>query len=92
MPWHPGREVTVTIAQGAASLFSVARVGPLPPGALMDTPDQELPWSLSNGQWRIALQLTALGCPALHLTATFDVSPVDGFPSQAIAWAELTLS
>jgi hypothetical protein len=90
MFWHPGRETAATIAQGAAKLISVARVGPLPPGAVMNTPDQDLPWTLFNGQWRVKLELTALGYPAVHLTATFSVSPARGFLAQAIEWLQLT--
>lgn len=87
--WHPSREVSTTIAQGASSLINIGRVGPLPPGALMDTPDQDLPWTLPNGQWRVELQLTAQGYSALHLTATFNVSPANGSPVQRIEWLAL---
>lgn len=87
--WYPADEIEATIAQGAANLINLARVGPLPSAALMDTPDQELPWTLFNGEWRVGLELTAPGYSALHLTATFSVSPADGFPAQAIEWLEL---
>jgi hypothetical protein len=89
--WHPSREISATVAQGASSLINVSRVGPLPPGAIMDTPDQDLPWTLPFGQWQVKLQLTARGYPALHLTALFHVSPADGFPVQRIEWLALTI-
>lgn len=90
--WHPARQVSATIAQGASNLINVARAGPLPTSALMETPDQRLPWSLPDGQWRVELQLTAKGHPALFITATFDVSPADGIPVQDLEWLTLTTS
>lgn len=90
--WHPGRAISTTIAQGASSLISVARTGPMPPGAVMDTPDCDLPWSLPDGQWRVDLQLTATGYPALLITATFNVSPSSGFPTQTVEWLELNIA
>ena len=89
--WHP-RQVSTTIAQGASNLINVARAGPLPPGALMDTPDLELPWSLPDGHWQVELQLTAMGYLALLITATFNVSPTNGFPIQRLEWLTLTPS
>jgi hypothetical protein len=89
--WHPSREVSATVAQGASSLINMSRVGPVPPGAIMDTPDQDLPWALPNGQWQVELQLTARRYPALHLIALFQVSPADGFPVQSIEWLALTM-
>lgn len=56
----------------------------------MDTPDQDLPWSLPNGKWQVELQLTARRYPALNLVALFRVSPADGFPVQRIEWLTLT--
>jgi hypothetical protein len=58
----------------------------------MDTPDLTLPWSLANGQWQVELQLTATGYPALLITATFSVSPAEGFPVQSLEWLTLTAS
>ena len=88
--WHPSCEISTTIAQGASNLINVGRVGPLPTGAIMDIPDQDLPWSLPNGQWQVELQLTAQGYPALHLTASFNVSPANSFSVQCIEWLTLT--
>jgi hypothetical protein len=88
--WHPSREAATTVMQGAANLISVGRVGPLPPGAVMDTPDQDLPWVLPNGIWQVELQLTARRYPALHLTASFHVSKASSFPGQRIEWVTLT--
>lgn len=88
--WHPSREASATITQGASDFINVGRVGPYPPGAVMETPDQDLPWTLPNGQWQVELQLTARGYPALYLTALFDVSPANGFPAQHIEWRTLT--
>ncbi len=90
--WHPARQVSSTIAQGASNLINVARAGPLPPGALMDTPDLDLPWSLPDGQYQVELQFTATGYPALLVTARFNVSPADGFPIQRLEWLTLTAS
>lgn len=88
--WHPSREISTTVPQGSSSFINVGRVGPLPPGAIMDTPDQDLPWVLPNGQWQVELQLTAQGHPALYLTASFAVSPANGFPTQRIEWVTVT--
>jgi hypothetical protein len=88
--WHPARRASTTISEGASGFISVARTGPLPPGALMDSPDQELPWTLPDGDWRLDLQLTATGFPAMAITATFTVSPADGFPVQRLDWLTLT--
>jgi hypothetical protein len=65
--WHPSREVSITIAQGASGLINICRTGPMPPGAVMETPDQDLPWTLPDGQWEVHLRLTARRYPALHL-------------------------
>ena len=54
----------------------------MPPGAVMETPDQDLPWTVPDGQWEVHLQLTARRYPVLCLTASFSVSPADGFPAQ----------
>jgi len=88
--WHPARQASATIAQGGSNFINVARTGPMPPGALMDTPDHELPWTLPDGQWQVDLQLTATGYPAMAITATFNVSRAHGFPVQSLEW--LTLS
>ena len=55
----------------------------------METPDQDLPWTLPNGQWEIHLQLTARRYPVLYLTATFRVSPASNFHRQNIEWLTL---
>ena len=88
--WHPSREASATLAQGASNLINLGRAGPMPPAAIMDTPDQDLPWTLPNGQWQVELQLTARRYPALHVTASFNVSPANGFPVQRIEWLTLT--
>lgn len=90
--WYPARQTSPMIAQGASNLINVARVGPLPHGVVMDTPDLDLPWSLPDGQWQVELQLTAKGYPALRITAMFKVSPADGFPIQGLEWLTLTSS
>lgn len=90
--WYPARQTAATIAEGASSLINVARSGPLPTSALMETPDQKFPWSLPDGQWRVELQLTAKGYPALFITATFSVSPTDGSLVKGIEWLALTAS
>ncbi|MDQ2874512.1 MAG: hypothetical protein M3Y33_06780 [Actinomycetota bacterium] len=87
--WHPSRDLSATIAQAASGFIVISRTGPLPPGAIMETPDQDLPWTLANGQWQVELQVTANGHPALHLSASFSVSPADGFPIQRIEWVTL---
>jgi len=56
----------------------------------METTDQDLPWTVPDGQWEVHLQLTARRYPALYLTASFSVSPADGFPAQYIEWLTLT--
>jgi len=87
--WHPSREVSATITQGASGLINTGRTGPVPFHAVMETPDQDLPWTLPDGQWELQLQLTARRHPALHLTASFSVSPADGFPVQHLEWLAL---
>lgn len=89
--WHPARQVWCAIAKGASNLINIARVGPLPPSAVMDTPDLDLPWSLPNGRYQVGLQFTAKGCPARLATATFNVSSADGFPLQRLEWLMLTV-
>jgi hypothetical protein len=89
--WHPHRTSQINIAQGATQLLAVARVGPDVPGALFDTPEQALPWSLSNGAWRFEIQLSAEGFPALTITAGLRVFPVDDLPDQAIEWTDLAV-
>ena len=88
--WHPSREASATIAQGASGLINMGRTGPIPFHAVMETPGQDRPWTLPDGQWELQLQLTARRHPALHLTASFSVSPADGFPVQRIEWLTLT--
>jgi len=90
--WYPGNDKSTTVAQGASGLIKVARVGPMPPSAVMDSPDQSLPWSLPNGAWHVELQLTAAGYSARHITADFNVHPADGIPSQGIEWTDLAVS
>jgi hypothetical protein len=87
--WHPSRQISAAISQGASNHISIARVGPMPPGAVIDSPDSELPWSLLNGEWRVELQLTARGYSAQLITAIFNVRPRGGIPSQSIEWMEL---
>jgi hypothetical protein len=43
----------------------------MPPSAVMETPDQDLPWTVPDGHWEVHLQLTARRYPALYLTASF---------------------
>ena len=88
--WHPSRDISTTIAQGASNCINVARAGPLPTCALIDTREFDLPWTLPNGQWRVELQLTATGYSALIISATFNVSPADGFPTQRFEWLTFT--
>jgi hypothetical protein len=89
--WHPSRQVSNTIAQGASDLIKVARVGPDLPCALMGLPDQSLPWDLPNGACRgEPLQLTAKRYSAQLITVAFNVRPADGSPNQSIEWAELS--
>jgi len=76
--WHPGHEVAYTIAQGAAAHIQVARIGPDIPGALLDSPDHDLPWSLSEGSYRVELQLTARGFAVQMFVAEFAVSRAEG--------------
>lgn len=87
--WHPSREVSTTITQGASGLINIGRTGPIPLHAVMETPDQDLPWTLPDGQWELQLQLTARRHPALHLTASFSISPAGGFPVQRLEWLAL---
>ena len=89
--WHPGRQISAAIAQGASNNISIARVGPMPPGAVIDSPDSELPWSLLNGEWRVELQLTVRGYSAKLITAIFNVRPRSGIPNQSIEWMELVV-
>jgi hypothetical protein len=88
--WHPGRQVVNTIAPGANALIHVAREGPDIPGALLDSPDQHLPWSLINGRYRVELQLTARGFAAQLFAAEFIVRPAGGL-RQSVEWADLAV-
>jgi hypothetical protein len=89
--WHPAREPSAAIAEGASGFINIARTGPIPPGAVIDTPDQDLPWTLADGLWQLDLQLTAAGHPVLIMTATFDASPARGFPVQRLDWLALSV-
>jgi hypothetical protein len=89
--WHPGSRESTTISQGALSFINVARVGPLPFSAVMDSPDHDLPWSLPNGAFRIGLQVTARGYSTQLITAEFNVRPTGNIPSQSIEWMELNI-
>jgi len=87
--WHPeGREST-TIADAAFALINVVQVGPLPPSAIMKSPNNDLPRSLQDGEWRVELQFTARGYSAQAISAAFIVRSVVGIPSQSIEWIEL---
>lgn len=90
--WYPERRESTTIAAGAFCLINIARVGPLPPGAVIDSPDYSLPWSLENGEWRARLQITAMGYPAQFFDVVFNVLPAEGIPSQSIEWTEFGIS
>ncbi len=90
--WHPSREISKSIAQGATALINLARMAPEVTGAVIDSPDNEYPWSLSNGAWRLELQVTAKGYAAQLITAAFNVRPADGVPNQSIEWTEFTVS
>ena len=87
--WHPGLLESTTIAQSAFSLINIARVGPMPPGAVMESPDFDLPWSLLDGAYRIGLQITASGYSARNISASFNVRSAGGPFSQSIEWMEL---
>jgi hypothetical protein len=93
MFWHPSRGVSNTIAQGAADLINIARVGPDTPGAVIDSPDQTFPWVLPNGAWRMELQITVKGYSAFAqlVTAAFNVRPDTGVLTQTIEWTEFTV-
>jgi hypothetical protein len=90
--WYPSRESSTSIAQGATEVVALAKLGPVPPAALIESPDQTLPWVLANGAWRVELQLSASEHAAQFITAAFRVVPVDGIPSQALEWTELTIA
>ena len=90
--WHPGRHESTTIVDGAVGLINVVRVGPFPPGALIDSPDYNLPWSLQDGKWRVELQFTTLGYSAQLISATFSVKSAAGIFNQTAEWVEFAVS
>jgi hypothetical protein len=90
--WYPSHESSSAIPQGATEVVALAKIGPLPPAAVIESPDQPLPWVLANGAWRVELQLTASGHGAQFITAAFRVLPVDGIPNQTLEWTELTIA
>jgi hypothetical protein len=92
LTWYPSDDVAFDVAQGASELIRIARVGPYPPFALIDCPDNDLPWSLPNGAWRFQLQITANGYSAQVIEGAFNVVPVAGTPNQGIEWTELTVT
>jgi hypothetical protein len=87
--WHPERRESTVIASSAVVFINVARVGPYPPGALMDSPDHDLPWSLQDGEYIVRIQFTAMGYPAQFLNATFRVYSTGGPFTQTAEWLEL---
>lgn len=89
--WHPGHHESTTIVDGAFGLINVARVGPSPTSAVMDSASYGLPWSLQDGEWRVELQFTVMGYSAQLITAKFRVSPEEGIPSQSLEWLELSI-
>jgi hypothetical protein len=89
--WHPSHQASDNIVQGASDLINLARVGPDIPSAVIDSPDHALPWGLSNGAWRVELQVTAKGFAAQIVTAAFNVRPSGDVMRQSIEWAELTV-
>jgi hypothetical protein len=90
--WYPSRDSSTSIAQSATEVVALAKLGPVPAAALIESPDQTLPWVLSNGAWRVELQLSASDHAAQFITAAFRVVPVDGIPNQALEWTELTIA
>lgn len=88
--WQPGRQVVSTIAPGATALAQVVREGPDIPGAVLDSPDQQLPWSLLSGSYRVELQLTAKGFAAQLFAVEFIVRPVGGL-NQSVEWVDLAV-
>lgn len=88
--WHPGRQVVTTVAPGATALIQVVREGPDIPGALLDSPDHDLPWSLPDGAYRLELQLSAVGMSAQLFVARFVVRPKDGL-GKTVEWTDLAV-
>jgi hypothetical protein len=91
LPWHPSKEAVIDVAHGATELICIARVGPSPPSALIDSTNQALPWGLAEGAWRLELQLTAKGHVAQLISAVITVAASAGIPSHTIEWTELTV-
>jgi len=87
--WHPGALESTTIAQGAFGLINITRIGPTPPGAIIESPDFELPWSLPDGPYRIRLQITANGYMALNMSASFNIRSAGSAFTQSFEWMEL---
>lgn len=87
--WQPERHESTAIAAGALCFINIARVGPLPTSAVMESPNYDRPWSLQDGEWRFELQLTATGYSPRLITGTFSVSHTEGIPSQSIDWLQL---
>ena len=90
--WQPERHESTAIADGAFGFINIARVGPLPASAVMESPDYDLPWSLQDGEWRFELQLTAAGYSPRLLNGIFGVSHIEGILSQSINWLGKELS
>ena len=89
--WHPGNDESTTLPEGGSGFIKVVRAGPMPPRAVMDSPDHSHPWVLPNGAWHVELQLTVEGYSARHITADFNVHS-DGILSQGIEWTDLEVS
>jgi hypothetical protein len=87
--WHPSREVSEDVVQGASTLVNLVRVGPDSPGAVIDSPDHRLPWTVPNGTWHVELQVTAKGFAVQRLAAAFIVRPSDDVMRQTVEWVEL---
>ena len=79
--------MSTTIAQGGSNFINLGRVGPFHPVPSWTRPTRIFPWTLPDGQWQAELQLTAQGYPALHLTASFNVSTASAV--QGIKWLTL---
>jgi hypothetical protein len=58
----------------------------------MDSPDHDLPWSLQDGEWKVELQLTAVGYSAQFLSGKFSISSAGRPFSQTAEWMELSVS
>jgi hypothetical protein len=91
LPWHPSRAAEIDVAQGATELICVARVGPFPPEALIDSTNQTLPWMLPEGAWRLDLQLTAKSHVAQLISAVITVRDQVGVLRHDIEWNELVV-